>query len=98
LGPTLSHGERTKVEKVIMEYSDLFVTDYAKLPAIIVEQHYIDFIEGAMPMRSKQRMPSDRMAILKKEIDKLLEVGFIIWEVNLEWINPMMIVPKKGGK
>ena len=36
--------------------------------------------------------------IVKEEIQKLLEVGFIYPILNNEWVSPLMIVPKKNGK
>ena len=38
------------------------------------------------------------MNILKAELDRLLEGGFITQVTNTEWISPVVIVPKKGGK
>ena len=36
--------------------------------------------------------------ILKEEIQKLLEAGFIYPISDSEWVSPLVIVPKKNGK
>ena len=38
------------------------------------------------------------MNILKAELDRLLEGGFITQVTNTEWVSPVVIVLKKGGK
>ena len=35
--------------------------------------------------------------MVKEEIDRLLEVGFIYPVNNLEWVSPIVVVPKKVG-
>ena len=36
--------------------------------------------------------------IVKEEIQKLLEAGFIYPILDSEWMSPIVIVPKKNGK
>ena len=36
--------------------------------------------------------------IVKEEIQKLLEAGFIYPISAIEWVSPLVIVPKKNGK
>ena len=36
--------------------------------------------------------------MVKEEIDKLLDVGFIYEIEHTEWVSPIVIVPKKNGK
>ena len=35
---------------------------------------------------------------MKDELDKLLSVGFIIPVDKVEWLSPILVVPKKLGK
>ena len=35
--------------------------------------------------------------VVKKEITKLLEAGIIYPISNSSWVNPIHVVPKKGG-
>jgi hypothetical protein len=36
--------------------------------------------------------------MVKEEIDKLLECGFIYLVPYSEWVSPIVVVPKKNGK
>jgi len=36
--------------------------------------------------------------IVKEELQKLLDAGFIYPISNSEWISPLVVVPKKNGK
>jgi hypothetical protein len=36
--------------------------------------------------------------IVKEELQKLLNVGFIYPISNSKWVSPLVIVPKKNGK
>ena len=45
----------------------------------------------------RRRNPNIR-DIMKEEIQKLLEVGFIYPILDSEWVSPLVIVPKKNGK
>ena len=35
--------------------------------------------------------------MVKEDIDRLLEAGFIYPVVNSEWVSPIVVVPKKVG-
>jgi hypothetical protein len=84
---------------LIVEFAELFVTKHRDLPNIILEEHQIDLKDKFKPVRVKQRrMVPDKSAILKAELDRLLEGGFITQVKNTEWISLVVIVPKKGGK
>ena len=98
-GPTLSKEERSELQGLVLEYANLFVSCHQDLPAITLEEHHIELIPGAQPMRARQkRMAPEKMQILKNELDKLLEGGFIIQIHNTEWVFLVVLVPKKGGK
>ena len=36
--------------------------------------------------------------IVKEELQKLLDVGFIYPILDSQWVSPLVIVPKKNGK
>jgi hypothetical protein len=66
---------------------------------IALEEHHIDLKDNVNPVRIKQRrMAPDKARILKDELDRLLEGGFITHVKNMEWVSLVVIVPKKGGK
>ena len=77
----------------------LFITKHVDLPTITVEEHKIELVEGARPIRCKQQRLSPQQAdILKRELDQLLAGGFIELVDNAQWISPITIVQKKKQK
>ena len=62
-------------------------------------EHHINLEENAKPVRQRQRRLNPKYFLLvKEEIEKLLEIGFIYHMSYSEWISPIVIVPKKNGK
>ena len=43
-------------------------------------------------------VPSGSAGMIKQELDRLLEVGFIKEIHYLEWLSNVVVVPKKNGK
>jgi hypothetical protein len=98
-GPNLSHGEKDELQDLVKEFAELFITRHQDLPNIVLEEHHIELKENVKPVRERQkRMAPEKAAILKAELDRLLEGGLIIQVKNTEWVSPVVIVPKKGGK
>ena len=98
-GPTLTEREKSELQGLVLEYSHLFVSHHHDLRAITLEEHRIELFPGAKPVRARQkRMAPDKVQIFRNELDKLLEGGFITQVHNTEWVSPVVIVPKKGGK
>ena len=62
-------------------------------------QHYIDLEPGARPVCQQQRRTNPVYAeLVKAEVTKLLDVGFIYPIAYSEWVSPIVIVPKKNKK
>jgi hypothetical protein len=84
----------------LKDYSDDFAwapTDLEGIPAELGE-HTIDLQEGAVPVRQRQYRLNPRYSLMvKEEIDRLLEAGFIYPVNNSEWVSPIVVVPKKVG-
>lgn len=99
LGPELREEERDELQALIREFSDIFVTKHTDLPAINLEEHKVELVEGAVPVRNRQRrLAPSQVEVLRRELDQLLEAGFIIPVTNSTWVSPVEIVPKKNGK
>ena len=61
--------------------------------------HHIYIKSDSRPMcQTQRRMKPNLRDIVKEEIQKLLEVGFIYPISDSEWVSPLVIVPKKNGK
>ena len=100
LGRTLDEGERSEYSKLLQESSDVFAwspSDLTRIPSALGE-HQIDLVSGAAPVRQRQYRLNPRYSLMvKEEIDRLLEAGFIYPVSNSEWVSPIVVVPKKVG-
>ena len=76
----MSAPEKAKYKKLLEEYLDVFAwapSDLSGIPAEL-EEHRIDLVEGAVPVRQRQHRLNPRYSLMvKEEIDALLEAGFI---------------------
>ena len=85
---------------VLKEFSDVFVWTPSDLTGIPLKlgEHRIDLIDGSIPIRQRQyRLNPKYSLMVKEEIDRLVEAGFIYPVHNSEWVSPIMVVPKKVG-
>nr|CAN70842.1 hypothetical protein VITISV_013563 [Vitis vinifera] len=64
-----------------------------------VTSHKLNILPTARPIRQKvRRFHPDRQKIIRIEIDKLLEAGFIREVDYPDWLANVVVVPKKEGK
>ena len=100
LGKTMNKEERVDYVGLLKEYSDVFVwtpLDLRGIPPDLGE-HHIDLIKGAIPVRQWQyRLNPKYSLMVKEEIDRLLEAGFIYLVNNSEWVLSIVVIPKKVG-
>ena len=92
--------EREGYTVVLKEFSDNFAwtpSDLTGIPSHLGE-HRIDLIDGSVPIRQRQYKLNPKYSLMvKEEIDRLLEAGFIYPVNNSEWVSPIVVVPKKVG-
>ncbi|RVW38633.1 Transposon Ty3-I Gag-Pol polyprotein [Vitis vinifera] len=63
------------------------------------ESHPLYISSNARPIRQKvRRFHPDRQTIIRNEVDKLLEAGFIREVDYPDWLANVVVVPKKEGK
>jgi hypothetical protein len=100
LGKHLSVQEKGEYLTLLTEFSDVFAWKPSDLIGIPPElgQHRIELMDDAVPVRQRQyRLNPKYSMMVKEELDKLLEAGFIYPVNNSEWVSPIVIVPKKVG-
>ena len=60
-------------------------------------EHRIDINEGSKPVKQRlRRFSPDKKAAIKKEITKLMEVGFIREILHPDWLANLVLVQKKN--
>ena len=82
---------------VVVEYTGVFPEDLCGLPPKRVVDFHIDLMSGVTPIsKVPYRMAPAEMAELKKQLDELLEKGYIRPSVS-PWGAPVLFVKKKDG-
>ena len=101
MGAQLSPEEIERFKGLVLEFRDIFAWSYKDLKGIPPEiaQHTIPLIPGSTPVRQKERRMNPRLQlVVKAELEKLLEAGFIKPVEITDWVSPMVLVKKKNGK
>jgi len=78
LGLDLCLKERRQYEDLLCNYIHLFAFSYKDLKEVTMEQDKVELLPNAKPIRTKQGRWNLKYTIMvKKELDKLLEAGFV---------------------
>ncbi|MDM1593495.1 hypothetical protein [Escherichia coli] len=99
VGKDLSRQEESELIALLREYEDCLGWKYSDMKGVPPEvvKHTIPITDGARPVRQRAYpMNSKYSQLVKEEIDKLLEVGFIYEIEHTEWVSPIVIVLKKN--
>jgi len=97
---TIQNQERELYAQLLTEFEDVFAKSHKDLKGIPhnIAEHRIDMLEGSVPVRQKQYRLNPRFSTLvKKELDKLIEAGFIYPILSSEWVSPIVVAPKPPG-
>ena len=92
---------KKQLMKLLQENKEAFAWDYTDMKGISPELciHRIYIKEGSCPVcQPQRRMNPNLREIVKEELQKLLNAGFIYPISDSEWVSPLVIVPKKNGK
>ena len=86
---------------MLKENIEAFAWSYKEMKGVhpLVCTHYIYIKEGCKPVRQPERWMNPTLKdIVKEELQKLLDAGFIYPISDSEWVSPLVLVPKKNGK
>jgi hypothetical protein len=86
---------------LLKEYSDCFAWDYTEIPGLdrSIIEHRLPLKKGFRPFQQWARqMRTEALEEVKKEIEKMLEVGFTRLCRYTEWISSNVPVQKKDGQ
>jgi hypothetical protein len=86
---------------LLKEYSDCFAWDYTEMLGLdrSIVEHRLPLKKGFQLFQQRVRqMRTEVLEEVKKEIEKMLEVGFIRPCRYAEWISSIVPVQKKDGR
>ncbi len=91
--------ERKLYEDLFRKYIHLFDFTYKDLREVTMEQQKIELLLNVKPIITKQRRWNPKyITMVKEELDKLLEAGFIRHAETIEWVSPLVFALKKNDK
>ena len=96
----LSDAEEQKLLKILKNYQESIAWSIDELKGIIpsICMHKILLEENAKPSVEHQRRLNPIMKeVVRKELLKWLNAGFIYAISDSPWVSPVHVVPKKGG-
>eukprot|EP00253_Pinus_taeda_P024779 PITA_24779 len=101
INPSLSTSQEKELCSLLRKHLDSFAWSYKEMKGVhpsVCTQH-IYSKEDCKPIRQPQRrMNLPLKDIVKEELQKLLDAGFIYPIYNSEWVSRLVLVPKKNGK
>ena len=96
----LSDEEEHKLLKILKKHKESIAWSIEELKGISpsISMHKIVLEETSKPTVEHQRRLNPVMKeVVKKEVLKLLNAGFIYAISDSPWVSPVHVVPKKGG-
>jgi hypothetical protein len=82
---------------VVCEFPDVFPEELPGMPPDRELEFAIEIVPGTAPIYKKYyRMPGPELAELKKQLDELLQKGYIRPSIS-PWGSPVLFVKKKDG-
>jgi hypothetical protein len=89
--------EPSEAIKVVLEFPDVFLKDLPGKPPKRKVEFVIELISGTTPISKRAyRVPGPKLVELKKQIDELLEKGYIRPSTS-PWTDLVLFMEKKDG-
>ena len=101
INPNLTTNELEHLVRLLQNHTGAFAWEYMEMrgvPSRLCTCHIYIKNDSRPVCQPQCRMSPSLRDIVKEEIQKLLEGGFIYPISNNEWDSPLVIVPKKNGK
>jgi len=92
---------REEMIALLKEYRDCFAWDYTEMPGLdrSIVEHRLPLKRGFQPFQQRARqMKAEVLEEVKKEVEKMLDAGFIRPCRYAEWISSVVLVQKKDGR
>ncbi|GKV50197.1 hypothetical protein SLEP1_g56910 [Rubroshorea leprosula] len=101
IGTKLNPGERAELIAFLRANKDVFAWTSADMPGIptSVSQHKLSTNPLKKPVAQKRRLfGGERLKVIKEEVEKLLQAGFVRRVDYCEWVANPVLVKKANGK
>eukprot|EP00253_Pinus_taeda_P018502 PITA_18502 len=101
INSSISPSQEKELCSLLNHHLDAFAWSYKEMKGVhpSVCTHHIYIKEDCKPVRKPQRRMNPALKdIVKEELQKLLDAGFIYPISNSEWVSPLVLVPKKNEK
>ncbi|GAU49442.1 hypothetical protein TSUD_407340 [Trifolium subterraneum] len=101
IGAFLEASVKERVIVLLREYVDIFAWSYQDMPGLDPEivEHHLPLKLECPPVKQKLRRTHPDMALkIKEEVQKQIDVGFLITSEYPQWLANIVPVPKKDGK
>ncbi|GKU88970.1 hypothetical protein SLEP1_g3175 [Rubroshorea leprosula] len=101
IGTRLSPEEKTELIAFLRTNKDVFAWTSADMSGILtsVSQHKLSTNPLKKPVAQKRRLfRGERLKVIKEEVEKLLQVGFVRRVDYCEWVANPVLVKKANGK
>jgi hypothetical protein len=101
ISKNLSTCLRESMIVLLKECADCFAWDYTEMPGLdrSIVEHRLPLKIGFRPFQQRARqMKAEVLKQVKKEVEKMLEAGFIRPCRYAEWISSVVPVQKKDGR
>ena len=92
----LDGGQRERILDLVLRYQHIFSTPDAELGHTTLVDHTIDTGDSRPIKQCPRRMPPLQRELADREVDKMLEKGFIE-PSDSPWASPIVLVTKKDG-
>ena len=89
----LTHSQQGDLRELLNEFPDVVSKELGRTSVI---QHEVHVMESALIHQQPYRVPVTRREVVKKEINKMLDMG-IIQPSTSPWASPIVLVEKKDG-
>jgi hypothetical protein len=90
-------SDSLEIIKVVSEFLDVFPEDLPGMPPERKVEFAIELLSGTAPISKRAyRVSGPELVELKKQIDELLEKGYIRPSTS-PWATPVLFVEKKDG-
>ncbi|KAI5387049.1 hypothetical protein KIW84_073268 [Lathyrus oleraceus] len=101
IGALLEEYVKKGLIELQREYVDVFSWSYEDMPGLDTDivQHFLPLKPECVPVKQKLRRIHLDMAVkIKEEVQKQIDMGFLVTSTYPQWVANIVPVPKKDGK